>query len=266
MPLACSSPRGVPSPSGPDLTNPFPPTDPAASEAPPAIEGSPLDEPRFASESGVAARVARTIEPVLAECGLRLVRIKQITGNDPTLQIMAERADGTMSIEDCEAASKAISPVLDLDEPIAGAYRLELSSPGIDRPMVRVSDFRRAIGHEVKVELATALEGRRRFRGIIREVAGPAVVLTPPDHRPDEPDTVTLPFDTIGDARLVLTEALIRESLAAGRAGDADEAEPGEEAASPAPASAVHRGPGRFASRNKAKPLLPAGIKTPKRR
>ena len=221
-------------------------------------------------DTGIVARIARTIEPVLADFALRLVRIKVTTGPDAALQVMAERADGTMTIDDCEAASKAISPVLDLDEPIAGAYRLEVSSPGIDRPLVRVSDFQRALGHEAKIELAMPLDGRRRFRGLLAAVAGTTLTLTRPDAKAGEDATVALALDTIADARLVLTDALIRESLKAAerQAEVTDEDEsvaPEPEATEPVPAP-VARGPGRFAARNKAKPILPAGIKTLKRR
>ncbi len=231
-----------------------------------------LAEPRLVLETGVAARVARVVMPVLADLHLRLVRIKLSTGPDATLQIMAERADGSMTIEDCEAASKAISPVLDLEDPVPGNYRLELSSPGIDRPMVRVSDFRRALGHEVKVELATPLEGRRRFRGMIAAVSDAALTLGLPDARAGEPGEVMLPLRDLGDARLVLTDALIRESLAAGKRAEDEAADRADDAPvpdpepEPDPPATVRRGPGRFAARNKAKPLIPAGIKTLKRR
>lgn len=238
-----------------------------ASESPVADD---LAEPRLVVETGVAARVARVAGPVLADLHLRLVRIKLSTGPDATLQIMAERADGSMTIEACEAASKAISPVLDLEDPVPGNYRLELSSPGIDRPMVRVSDFRRALGHEVKVELATPLDGRRRFRGLIAAVSDTALTLGLPDARAGEPAEIVLPLRDLGDARLILTDALIRESLLAGKRAE-DEAREAADGApdpepDPEPPPGVRRGPGRFAARNKAKPLIPAGIKTLKRR
>lgn len=229
-----------------------------------------LDEPRLVIETGVAARVARVVVPVLADLQLRLVRIKVSTGPDATLQIMAERADGTMTIEDCEAASKAVSPVLDLEDPVPGNYRLEMSSPGIDRPLVRVSDFWRALGHETKIELATPLDGRRRFRGLIAAVSDMALTLSLPDPKAGEPSEVVLPLRDLGDARLVLTDALIRESLAASkRAEDETEAQDSQSSVpepDPEPPVTVRRGPGRFAARNKAKPLIPAGIKTLKRR
>ena len=109
-----------------------------------------LDEPRLVAETGVAARVAAIASPVLEQLGLRLVRVRLLAQNGQTLQIMAERPDGTMTVDDCEAASQALSPELDVADPIAGEYRLEISSPGIDRPLVRVSDLRRAVGHEAQ--------------------------------------------------------------------------------------------------------------------
>ena len=221
-----------------------------------------LDEPRIHSETGQSARVATLAGPVLADLKLRLVRVK-LGGSPPTLQIMAERADGSMTIEDCEAASKALSPVLDLEDPVAGEYRLELSSPGIDRPLVRRSDFLRARGHEAKVEMDVSVEGRKRFRGLLLDATPDGVVLKRLDARGDEPDTVTLRFSDMADARLVLTDALIRESLKAEKLPTETEgAEPdGETAAAPP----VRRGPGRFANPKKAKPVVPAGIQTSRR-
>ena len=236
--------------------------------ADPAAVDAALDEPRFATETGIAARTGHAAVPVLADLGFRLVRVKLSGGMPPTLQIMAERPDGTMSIDDCEAVSKALSPVLDLDDPITGEYRLEVSSPGIDRPLVRRSDLERALGHEARVELASAFEGRRRFRGLIAAVENERLTLKLADAKPDEPDTVTFPVATIGEARLVLTDALIREAL---RAQARAEAVDGE---GPVPASAddlsseavAPRGPGRFSTRNKAKRAVPAGVRVPKAR
>src|SRR2546430_16565007 len=111
-------------------------------------------EPRLIAEQGTAARVAAIAEPVLGGIGYRLVRVK-ISGLDGcTVQIMAERLDGTMTVEDCEAVSRALSPVLDVADPIDRGYRLEVSSPGMDRPLVRRSDFERFTGHRLKVEMA----------------------------------------------------------------------------------------------------------------
>ena len=226
----------------------------------PGVPDSDIDEPRFTTETGVGARVARIAEPVLKDLGLRLVRVK-LAGAPPSLQIMAESPDGTMSIDNCEAASKALSPVLDLDDPIAGEYRLEVSSPGIDRPLVRRSDIVRALGHEAKIELEYPVDGRKRFKGLLMEAGADALTLKRLDARGDEPDTVKIPYADLADARLVLTDALIRESLRAEKAGDDTDPED-----VPEPEGPVRRGPGRFANKAKAKPVIPAGIQVRKRR
>src|SRR6185369_15082717 len=126
-----------------------------------------FDEPRLIVEQGIAARVAALAGPVLSGLGYRLVRVRVSGTSGITVQIMAERPDGSMAIEDCEAASRALSPVFDAEDPIDREYRLEISSPGIDRPLVRRSDFARYAGHEAKVEMAVAQDGRKRFRGIL---------------------------------------------------------------------------------------------------
>src|SRR5437762_1845506 len=130
--------------------------------------------PRLILEQGVAARVAGIVEPVLIDMDYRLVRVR-VSGLDGcTLQVMAERPDGTMTVEDCERVSRALSPVLDVADPIERAYRLEVSSPGLDRPLVRRSDFVRFAGHLVKLEMMIARDGRRRFRGLLLGVEGDA--------------------------------------------------------------------------------------------
>ena len=179
-----------------------------------------IDEPRLIAEQGVAARVAALASPVLAGLGYRLVRVRVSGTTGMTVQIMAERPDGTMAIEDCEAASRALSPVFDAEDPIDREYRLELSSPGIDRPLVRRSDFERHAGHEVKVEMAVGLEGRKRFRGILLGVEGEAARLRPRDKAaPDGVGAeVLLPIAEMAEARLVLTDDLVRESLRRGKA------------------------------------------------
>jgi ribosome maturation factor RimP len=123
-------------------------------------------------ETGLAARVAAIVEPAIEGLGYRLVRVKISGQNGCTVQIMAERPDGTFTIEDCEAVSRDVSPLLDVDDPVKTAYHLEVSSPGIDRPLVRPVDFSRAMGHEAKIELSRPIdtgtgEGRRRYRGLI---------------------------------------------------------------------------------------------------
>ncbi|HEY8162204.1 MAG TPA: ribosome maturation factor RimP [Methylocystis sp.] len=224
----------------------------------------PLDEPRLVSETGVAARVAHIAEPVLAQLGFRLVRVKLMQQNGQTLQIMAERPDGILTIDDCEAASQALSPELDVADVIANEYRLEISSPGVDRPLVRVSDFARAVGHEARVELTHPLEsGRKRFRGLIKSVEGEGrsakVTIERTDARSDEEKLVLLPLADLDEGKLMLTEALIRESLRAGKLQQAAEEEEGATQEEERP----RRGPGRFRGpQNKPKPLVPAGVQT----
>jgi ribosome maturation factor RimP len=161
----------------------------------------------------MAARVAALATPVLAGLGYRLVRVRVSGADGCTVQIMAERPDGSMLIEDCEAASRALSPVFDVEDPIDREYRLEISSPGIDRPLVRRSDFARHAGHEMKVEMAVAREGRKRFRGVLIGVEGEDARLRRKDAAAGEETDVLLPIADMAEARLVLTDALIRESL-----------------------------------------------------
>src|SRR5436305_6184941 len=176
-----------------------------------------LAEPRLVVEPGVAARVSAVAAPVLQGMGYRLVRIKISAEAGCTVQIMAERPDGSMQIEDCEAISRALSPVLDVADPIERAYRLEISSPGIDRPLLRRSDFERYTGHLVKVEMAVAHRGRKRFRGLLTAVEGDAVRLHRDDIRAEEDADVLLVMEDIADARLVLTDELIAESMRRGK-------------------------------------------------
>jgi ribosome maturation factor RimP len=179
-----------------------------------------LTEPRLVVEPGAAARVSVAAAPVLQGMGYRLVRIRISAEAGCTVQIMAERPDGTMQLEDCEAISRALSPVLDIADPIERAYRLEVSSPGIDRPLVRRSDFERYRGHLVKIEMAVAHEGRKRFRGILGGVEGDAVRITRDDRTPETVPDVLLRMGDIGSAMLVLTDALIAESMRRGKAAE----------------------------------------------
>jgi ribosome maturation factor RimP len=187
-----------------------------STDAPPAIAGpidsSALAEPRLVAETGVAARVAAIASPVLAGLGFRLVRVR-VSGLDGcTVQIMAERPDGSMAIEECEEVSRALSPVLDAADPIERAYRLEISSPGLDRPLVRRSDFQRHIGDVVKIELAVALNGRRRFRGHLAGADDTTARIRIEDSADGEAE-VQLPYDDMTDAKLVLTDELITAAL-----------------------------------------------------
>ncbi len=246
----------------------------AAPAVAPVVIAADLDEPRLVVETGPAARVARVCAPALHDLGYRLVRVKISSNQGSVVQIMAEKADGTMTVDDCEKASMAISPVLDVDDPMPGQmYRLEMSSPGIDRPLVRVSDFLRAIGHEARIQMLNLHYNRKRFRGWIEGVEGKgkeqALKLRRIDARADEETDVLLPLVDLDEASLVLTEALIRESLRAAKAGAeaAGDDEAPQEAADDTSAAedpdAPRRGPGRFAARNlankavKAKPIQP---------
>ena len=177
---------------------------------------SPYEDDRFLREFGVAAEVAATVGPVLADLGFRLVRVTVSGREGQTLQIMAERPDGTMSANDCERVSKQVSPILDVMDPISDAYRLEISSPGIDRPMVRASDFADWAGYEAKIELNEPVSGRKRFRGLIDGFEDGEVridIEIVDDSRKPARETVGFPIGLIKDARLVMTDELIRESL-----------------------------------------------------
>ncbi|HEY8383884.1 MAG TPA: ribosome maturation factor RimP [Microvirga sp.] len=208
---------------------------------------------RLITETGVAARVAAIVEPVVNDLGFDLVRVKVSSTNGCTVQIMAERPDGTMSVNDCEAVSRAVSPVLDLEDPVPQAYYLEVSSPGIDRPLVRASDFERWVGYDAKIEMAVPLDGCKRFRGFIRGVDATTVEIELPDVKEGLERFVRLPLMDLGDARLVLTDDLVRESL---RRGTAPQAEDEADAETDAPAEEEpagsdrkgppSHGPGRF--------------------
>lgn len=188
----------------------------------PPLDGQPvetdLNEPRLVRESGAEARVAAIVEPALIDLGFRLVRVRLSGMSGVTLQIFAEKADGTMSVDDCERASSVVSPLLDVEDPIGKAYHLELSSPGMDRVLVRRSDFDRWAGFEVKLELAVPIEGRKRFRGWLIGTNGEnggVHLMQPLD---DGVTDVWFPLSTLSEAKLVLNDALIRASLKAGRA------------------------------------------------
>ena len=168
---------------------------------------------RIVRESGIDARVASIVAPVLRGIGFRLVRVRLSGQNGLTLQIMAEREDGTMTVEDCEEVSRAVSPALDVDDPIDRAYHLEVSSPGIDRPLVRKADFVTWQGHLARIETSILVAGRKRFRGKIAETTEDGVAIERDKPADDEGATAFVPFDTIADARLILTDDLIRDAL-----------------------------------------------------
>jgi ribosome maturation factor RimP len=201
-----------------------------------STDSATLTEPRLIAETGVASRIATMVTPVLIDLGFRLVRVRVLGLDGCTVQVMAERPDGTMAIEECEAVSRAISPVLDVANPIDRAYRLEISSPGLDRPLVRRSDFERHLGEVVKVELAVASDGRRRFRGHLVGIDESAVCVRIED-RADGTADVRLPFNDMAEAKLVVTNDLIAAALRRGKA-QAKEARVGAAShRAPAPAS-----------------------------
>jgi ribosome maturation factor RimP len=170
-------------------------------------------EPRLIAEPGLAARVAAVAEPVIEGLGYRLVRVKVSSADGCTVQVMAERPDGSMAVEDCETVSRALSPVLDVADPIDRAYRLEISSPGLDRPLVRRSDFDRYAGHLAKIEMDVPVDGRKRFRGTIVGIEGEAARIRRDDVEAGAAAELLLPIREMSEARLVLTDELVAEAL-----------------------------------------------------
>jgi ribosome maturation factor RimP len=171
------------------------------------------EDRRFARETGPARAIAELAEPVLEELGFRLVRVKVSARDGGTVQIMAERPSGEMSVEDCAAISRRLSPLLDAHDPVPGRYRLEVSSPGIDRPLVRPSDFALWAGHEAKIELTELVDGRKRFRGLIEGVAKDEVRLQIELDGKAEPVTIGLPFSLINEAKLVANLESFKQDL-----------------------------------------------------
>ncbi len=173
---------------------------------------------RFISETGLAAQLAAIAEPVLTDLGFRLVRVVLSGRNGTTVQIMAERPDGTISVKECADISRRLSPVLDAHDPIQGQYTLELSSPGIDRPLVRPSDFEDWAGYEAKIEMKELIAGRKRFRGTLEGVEGEEVRIEVELDQLGR-QVIGLPIRLVAEARLVLTDELIREALRRAKKG-----------------------------------------------
>ena len=170
-------------------------------------------EPRLIVEPGLSARVAALAEPLIETLGYRLVRVRVSGADGCTVQIMAERPDGMMSVEDCEAISRALSPMLDMADLIERAYRLEVSSPGIDRPLVRKSDFDRYAGHVAKIEMEIPVDGRKRFRGLLMGTQDEAVRIRRDDTEVGEAAEILLPIGEMSEAKLVLTDELVTQTL-----------------------------------------------------
>ncbi len=173
---------------------------------------------RFIGETGLAAQIAAIAEPVLTDLGFRLVRVVLSGRNGTTVQIMAERPDGTISVKECADISRRLSPVLDAHDPIQGQYTLELSSPGIDRPLVRPSDFENWAGYEAKIEMKELIAGRKRFRGMLEGVEGEEVRIEVELDQLGR-QVIGLPIRLVAEARLVLTDELIREALRRAKKG-----------------------------------------------
>lgn len=186
-------------------------------------------EARIITETGLDRRIADIIEPVLVAMEYKLVRVRMMNQNGLTLQVMAERNDGTMDVDGCEAVSEAISPVLDVEDPVDREYHLEVSSPGIDRPMVRKSDFTRWLGHIVKCETSVLVDNRKRFRGKIVSVSHEGFVLERDQAAYGEEPQVTIPFTTLAEAKLILTDDLIRDALRADKLAKAQAANQNDE-------------------------------------
>ena len=218
---------------------------------------------RFIRETGAAAGIAALAEPVLESLGFRLVLVRILQGQGMIVEIMAERPDGSMTIEDCRTVSLGLSPVLDVHDPVAGAYRLQVSSPGIDRPLVRPADFDQWAGFEARVELKEMIDGRRRFRGILEGFEDAEVRIEVDLGKDKGTALLGLPLALVQEAKLVLTDDLIRESLtrtkqalaaldAAGAAADVADGSELDPAELDGPVSDAGRDPSRRGTKGKA--------------
>lgn len=163
------------------------------------------------AKAAIDRRLAEIIGPVIEDMGFELVRIRLMSGKHQTLQIMAERPTGGIEVDECAEISTAVSAVLDVEDPILDAYTLEVSSPGIDRPLTRLKDFDTYEGYEAKIETTDMIDGRRRFKGVLAGVEGEDVLMNIDVN--GETQTVGLNFDWLSDAKLVLTDDLIKEML-----------------------------------------------------
>ena len=174
------------------------------------------------AKASMDRRLAEIITPVIEDMGFELVRVRYMGGKTATVQIMAERPDGGIEVDDCADISTAVSATLDVEDPIEDAYNLEVSSPGIDRPLTRLKDFETWEGYEAKLETADLIDGRRRFKGTLQGVEGSEVLIEIEVN--GDPVTIGLQFDWLSDAKLVLTDDLIRDVLRARKdAGEVDE-------------------------------------------
>ena len=159
------------------------------------------------AKAAIDRRLAEIITPVIEDLGYELVRIRLMSGKETTLQIMADKPDGGIEVDDCAAISTAVSATLDVEDPILDAYTLEVSSPGIDRPLTRLKDFDAFEGYEAKLETDELIDGRRRFKGVLAGVEDDEVLINVTE------GTIGLKFEWLSDAKLVLTDELIKEML-----------------------------------------------------
>ena len=167
-----------------------------------------------------ASELQSLIEPVAQALGYSLVRVRLTASNRPVLQVMAERADGFMEVEDCARLSRAISALFDEVDPIESEYSLEVSSPGIDRPLTRRRDFEAYAGHDVRIELRAPLDGRKRIKGTLKGLQGEDVLIETVAGAEHDAALLPVPFTLIGDAKLVLTDELIADDLKRRKAAD----------------------------------------------
>ena len=170
------------------------------------------------AQTEIERRILAIIEPEANALGYQVVRIRMMGSRTPILQIMAEKEDGTMGVEDCASFSRAISPILDVEDPISGEYNLEVSSPGIDRPLTRAKDFANWVGHEARLEIGMPIDGRRRFHGVITGEKDGVAFLDLKDGA-----TAEIPLTEMVKASLVLTDALIEDARGRGQASEYDE-------------------------------------------
>jgi ribosome maturation factor RimP len=188
------------------------------------------------AKTAIDRRIAEIVTPPIEGLGFEVVRIRLMGGTTKTLQIMADRPEGGIDVADCARISTAVSATLDVEDPIEDAYHLEVSSPGIDRPLTRLKDFEVWQGYEARLETAEAIDGRKRFKGVLAGVEGDEVLINLPEG-PDGVTTIGLRFDWLADAKLILTDDLIAEMLrqrkAAGSINEADFDEIEEETGPP---------------------------------